>query len=325
MVWKILNYKYYFIIVMSYTLLMTLLIGCIFVQTDQIYKQLEFYYENSYQYVYEFSNSVEQNDYLKCSSVYFYSDNATTKSIHSDCFMSLVDSEYNQDTPLKTTSTLDAREIAISKNLAQKHGLEIGSVVYSNHHTKNKIEEYIVVEILPVCYGLSRVDFDINYGVILMGYDRDYQEKTDYSYIAFFDKDPYKSFQIDNAGLIDIKTKETFKNLLLQRLIIWQFIILFGVAMFTSMYSIIHWKYQKGYYSRLSLFGCQPKLIKRQVLLDMILPGTISLVLSFLLSVVLCSVRNMYLSYTTSLVSIIFGFIILIGASIIISCKGRRI
>jgi hypothetical protein len=310
---------------MSYTLLLTLAIGCIFTQSDQIYKQLEFYHENSYQYAYEFSNSVEQNDYLKCSSVYFYSDNTTTKSIHGDCFMVLADSEYNQVTPLKTTSTLDAREIAISENLAQKHGLSIGSVVYSNHHIKNKTETYTIVEILPVCYGISRVDFDINYGVILMGYDRDYQENTDYSYVAFFDDDPYKSLQLTNAGLIDIKAKETFESSLLQRLIIWQCIILLGVAAFTVLYSVIHWKYQKGYYSRLSLFGCQPKSIKRQVLLDMIVPGALGLILSSVLSVVLCSVRNMYLSYTTTLVSIAFGFIILITASIIISRKGRKI
>ena len=109
MFWKRLDYKYYFVIVVIYTLLLTLAIGCIFTQSDQIYKQLDFYYENSYQYTYEFSNSVKQNDYLKCSSVYFYSDNATTKSIHSDCFMALADSEYNQGTPLKTTSSLNAR------------------------------------------------------------------------------------------------------------------------------------------------------------------------------------------------------------------------
>lgn len=324
MFWKRLDYKYYFIIVMSYTLLLTLAIGCIFTQSDQIYKQLDFYHENSYQYTYEFSNSVKQNDYLKCSSVYFYSDNATTKSIHGDCFMVLADSEYNQGTPLKTTSSLNAREIAISENLAQKHGLSKGSVVYSNHHIKNKIEAYTVVEILPVCYGISRVDFDINYGVILMGYDLDYQENTDYSYVAFFDDDPYKSLQLTNAGLIDIKTKETFESSLFQRLIIWQCIILLGVAAFTVLYSAVHWKYQKGYYSRLSLFGCQPKSIKRQVLLDMIVPGAISLILSFVLSVVWCSVRNMYLSYTTALVSIAFGFISLITASIIISRKGRK-
>ena len=324
MFWKRLDYKYYFIIVMSYTLLLTLAIGCIFTQSDQIYKQLEFYHENSYQYAYEFSNSVEQNNYLKCSSVYFYSDNTTAKSIHGDCFMALADSEYNQGTPLKTTSSLNAREIAISGNLAQKHGLSKGSVVYSNHHIKNKIEAYTVVEILPVCYGISRVDFDINYGVILMGYDRDYQENTDYSYVAFFDDDPYKSLQLTNAGLIDIKVKETFESSLLQRLMVWQCIILLGVAAFTVLYSVVHWKCQKGYYSRLSMFGCQPKSIKRQVLLDMIVPGAISLILSFVLSVVLCSVRNMYLSYTTALISIAFGFISLITASIIISRKGRK-
>lgn len=324
MFWKRLDYKYYLIIVMSYTLLLTLAIGCIFTQSDKAYEQLKFYCENSYKYTYEFSNSVKQNDYLNCPSVYFYSDDTTSKSIHSDCLMALEESEYTQCTPLKTTKVLGEREIAISYNLAKKHSLSVGSVVYSNHHIKNKTEAYTVVEILPTCYGITSADFDLNYGVILMGYDRDYQENTDYSYVAFFDDDPYKSLQLTNAGLIDIKTKETFGSSLLQRLIVWQCIILLGVAAFTVLYSVIHWKYQRGYYSRLSLFGCQPKSIKRQVFLDMIVPGAISLILSFVLSVVLCSVRNMYLSYTTALISIAFGFISLLTASIIISRKGRK-
>ena len=65
MFWKRLDYKYYFIIVMSYTLLLTLAIGCIFTQSDQIYKQLDFYNDNSYRYTYEFSTAVGQNDYMK--------------------------------------------------------------------------------------------------------------------------------------------------------------------------------------------------------------------------------------------------------------------
>lgn len=309
---------------MSYTLLLTLAIGCIFTRSDQLYKQLEFYHKNSYQYVYEFSNSVKQNDYLKCTSVYFYSD-STTKSIHGDCFMALEDSEYNQNTPFNTTATLKNREIAISNNLAQKHGLSIGSVIYSNHNIKNKTEAYTIVEILPVCYGISRVDFDINYGIILMGFDRDYQEKTDYSYVAFFDQDPYNSIELINVGLIDINAKETFESSLLHRVIIWQSIIFLGVALFTILFAVTHWNFQKGYYSRLVLFGCKPKAIKRKIWLDTILPGALGLVLSFALSVALCSVRNMYLSYTTAFLSVAFGFIILLFASVVILYKGRKI
>ena len=151
--------------------------------------------------------------------------------------------------------------------------------------------------------------------------DKCRQEQLD---VAFFDDDPYESLQLTNVGLLDIRVKDTMKDLLIQQLMIWQGIILLGVAIFTVLYSVIHWKYQRGYYSRLSLFGCQPKSIKRQVFLDMIVPGAISLILSFVLSVVLCSVRNMYLSYTTALISIAFGFISLLTASIIISRKGRK-
>ena len=209
MFWKRLDYKYYFIIVMSYTLLLTLAIGCIFTQSDQIYKQLDFYNDNSYRYTYEFSTAVGQNDYMKCSSVYFYSDNNTSQSMHGDCLMQLINSDYNQNSPIETSAPLGNREIAISYNLAQKHGLTVGSVVYSNHNIENKTEAYTVAEILPVCYGILRVDFDINYGVIIMGYDEDYHKNTDYSYVAFFEDDPYKTLQLDGVGLIDIKDRKS--------------------------------------------------------------------------------------------------------------------
>lgn len=325
MFWKRLDYKYYFIIVLSYTLLLTLAIGCIFTQSDQIYKQLDFYNDNPYRYTYEFSTAVGQNDYMKCSSVYFYSDNNTSRSLHGDCLMQLVNSDYNQNSPLQTSVPLGKREIAISYNLAQKHGLTVGSVIYSNHNIKNKTEAYTVTEILPVCYGVLRVDFDINYGVIVMGYDEDYHKNTDYSYIAFFEDDPYKTLQLDGVGLIDINAKETFTETMMQKVIVWQSIILLGVAGITLLYAIVHWKYQKKYYARLMLLGFQTYKRKQHILLDMILPGVAGLVIALLFSTVLHTLRNMFVSYTTAIISISFGCLILLITSLIITFSGRKI
>ena len=325
MFWKRLDYKYYFIIVMSYTLLLTLAIGCIFTQSDQIYKQLDFYNDNSYRYTYEFSTAVGQNDYMKCSSVYFYSDNNTSQSMHGDCLMQLIKSDYNQNSPIETSAPLGNREIAISYNLAQKHGLTVGSVVYSNHNIENKTEAYTVAEILPVCYGILRVDFDINYGVIIMGYDEDYHKNTDYSYVAFFEDDPYKTLQLDGVGLIDINAKETFVKTMMQQVIVWQSIILLGVAGITLLYAIAHWKYQKRYYERLILLGFPTYKRKQHILLDMILPGVAGLVIALLFSTALHTLRNMFMSYTTSIISISFGCLILLITSLIITFNGRKI
>ena len=322
MFWKRLDYKYYSIVILSYALLLTITIGCVFTQSDRVYNQLEFYNDNQYQYTYEFSTPVGQNDYLKCSSVYFYSDSSTSQSIYGDCLMQLKNTDYSDESPILTTEHLDCREIAISYNLAQKNGLTVGSVVYSNHNIKNITEEYTVAEILPICYGISRVDFDIDYGVIVMGYDRDYEENTNYSCIAFFEDDPYKTLQLDAINLIDIKAKETSVETLVKNTTVWQSIILLGVAGITFLYAIIHWKYQKKYYVRLALLGFPACKRKRYILLDMILPGVIGLMIAFLFSVVLNSFRNMYISYTTAIISVVFGCFMLLIASLITSSKG---
>ena len=325
MFWKRLDYKYYFIIVLSYTLLLTLAIGCIFTQSDQIYKQLDFYNDNPYRYIYEFSTAVGQNDYMKCSSVYFYSNSNTSRSLHGDCLMQLVNSDYNQSSPLQTSVPLGKREIAISYNLAQKHGLNVGSVIYSNHNIKNKTEAYTVAEILPVCYGILRVDFDINYGVIVMGYDEDYHKNTDYSYVAFFEDDPYKTLQLNGVGLIDINAKEAFVEPMMQKVIVWQSIILLGVAGITLLYALIHWKYQKRYYARLTLWGLPMHKRNRYIFLDMILPGSMGLIVASFFSVGLHTLQNMFLSYATTIISISFGCLILLITSLIITFSGRKI
>ena len=170
-----------------------------------------------------------------------------------------------------------------------------------------------------------RVDFDINYGVIVMGYDEDYHKNTDYSYVAFFEDDPYKTLQLDGVGLIDINAKEALAETMMQKVIVWQAIILLSVAGITLLYAIVHWKYQKRYYTRLMLLGFPTYKRKQHILLDMILPGVAGLVMALLFSTVLHTLRNMFVSYTTAIISISFGCLILLITSLIITFNGRKI
>lgn len=158
-----------------------------------------------------------------------------------------------------------------------------------------------------------------------MGYDEDYHKNTDYSYVAFFEDDPYKTLQLDGVGLIDINAKETFVKTMMQQVIVWQSIILLGVAGITLLYAMAHWKYQKRYYERLILLGFPTYKRKQHILLDMILPGVAGLVIALLFSTALHTLRNMFMSYTTSIISISFGCLILLITSLIITFNGRKI
>ena len=320
MFFKRLDYKYYFVIVMSYALLLTLAIGCIFMQSDRVYKQLEFYDCNSYQYVYEFRAPIGQNDYLNCTSVYFYSDSNTTRPILGDSFMTLEGSNYDHVTPFSTSVLLGEREIAVSYNLAKKYGLDVGSTVYSNHVIKNQILSYTVAEILPVCYGISRVDFDMNYGVILLGYDEDYQKNTDYTYTAFCEEMPNTS-----SPLVTFSAKDSHKEPLVAKAIAWQGILSVLTAGLTVLYVLMHSKSQKAYYSRLYLCGCPAKRIKKQLFTEIMLPGLAGQCIALLLSIPALSIKNAYFSYKTSLISICVSFAFLICSSAVTMFKGRKI
>ena len=325
MFFKRLDFKYYFIVIMGYTLLLVFAIGCIFMQSDRVHKQLEFYDNNEYQYIYIVSNSSKVNDYLYGEPIYFYADSDMKNSLLGDCVMSLDDSEYNQETPLAVSKKLSNREVALSFNLAQRHGLKVGSKVYSKHNIKNIVEEYTVAEILPVCYGIRRVDYDINRGVILMGYDEDYKANTDYPYIAFSANDPSALIQSSGIALIDLISKDSHREALLEKVIVWQSIISTCISILTILYAALHWKYQKNYYSRLYLLGCPSRKIKKQIFADMLVPGAIGQVLSFVFCALLASINNMYFSYKTALISVGIGLIVLLCSSIITLHSGRNV
>ena len=325
MFFKRLDYKYYFIIVMSYSLLLVLAIGCIFMQSDRVYKQLEFYDKNEYQYTYKVSSSVKKNDYLYGETIYFYADSDMRVSLLGDCVMSLDDSEYNEETPFAVSEKLGARELAISFNLAQQHGLKVGSKVYSKHNVKNIVEEYTIAEMLPVCYGITRVDYDINRGVILIGYDIEYMTNTNYPCIAFSKNDPSTLIQNSGVALIELEAKSSREDALLKKVATWQSIIAVCVVGLTVLYSVMHWKNQKEYYARLHIFGCNSGKIKKQILAEVLLPGSISQAISFALCVLLSSLNNMYFSYKTALVAIGIAFIVLVCVAVITSLNRRKV
>jgi hypothetical protein len=168
------------------------------------------------------------------------------QSFLGECIMVLENSVYNQETPFLLPRTLGSREVAITQNLAAQYGVDVGSVIYSKHNVKNQVEAYVVVEILPVCYGISNVGYDINHGVILMGYDRDYKENTDYPYLGFSADDPSALLQRAGTGLISLNSKQLSQSILRENIFIWQGIILLFVTTIIILYICFHWKNQKN-------------------------------------------------------------------------------
>lgn len=324
MFWKRLNYKYYLLAISIYALLLLIAMGCIFMQTDRVYKQLDFYKTGKYQYLYETTGSTHENEYLHCSSVYFYADRKMDMSILSDCLMITENSTYDFETPIKLGNQLGSREIAITANLAKQFDLKIGSKVFSKHNIRNRIEEYKVAEILPVAYGISRVEYGINYGLIVMGCDLEYLNNTDYSYIGFSEKDPTVLIQDSGVGLISLSNKEANEYSLIKTACVWQCGICAIVILLTSLFVIIHWKNQKEYYNRLKLEGCATNIIRKLIFFDMGVPGILSLLISCVLSGTILSVYNFFFSWLTTLISVATGAVTLLIFILLILQKEKK-
>lgn len=292
-------------------------------QTDRVYNQLNFSKNGEYQYSYKTTNTTRKNDYLNCESVYFYIDEDMSSSLLGDCLMVLEKSDYDSITPIKQNKTLGKREIAITFNVAKQCGLKIGSKVFSKHIIKNKIEEYTVAEILPVAYGILKVDYDINYGIIIIGYDEDYVANTDYSYVGFSKNVPTALIENSGARLISFENKETSERELIKKVFLWQGSIIVIVVIITGLYISVHWKNQRNYYNRLKLNGCCASVIKKQIVLDTGVPGIIGLIVAFMLSMTAMSLHNFYFSWQTSLISIGSGLCAL-GASILVILQKEK-
>lgn len=324
MFWSRWNLKYYLGIIGVYTVMLTIAIGCIFIETDRVGKQLVFYKNSGYQYVYEATGATGENDYLNCSSVYFYTDREMSKSLLGDCFMLLDNSTYNSVSPINPNKKLGCREIAVAYNLARQHHLDVGSKVYSKHNIENRIEEYTVAEILPISYGVLQVDTGINYSLILIGDDKKYIENTDYTFVGFSSGDPSTLIQSSGAGLISLNQKNTVERQLMSKALLWQSTILVMVLFLTLLYVVVHWKYQRNYYSRLTMSGCPAQKLKKQIMLDIAVPGTVGLLAAFILSTVILSINNLYFSFSSPLISAVVGWLVLIVLMWVTAQKGGR-
>ena len=315
MFWKRWDCKYYMGVISIYTLLVTISIGCVFMETDRAFKQLEFYKSGGYHYVYEATRSTGENNYLNCSSVYFYTDREMSKSLFGECFMMLDKPNiYNSVTPLNLSKKLGSREIALTYNLAKQYHLDVGSKVYSKHNIENQIEEYTIAEILPISYGVLQMDCSINYGYMLIGYDEEYVQNTDYTFVGFSCEDPSALIQSSRVGLITLERKETTEKRLETKLFLWQSSIFTMVIILTVLYAIMHWKKQKKYYNRLEMEGCPVKTLRKLILKDIMMPGVIGLFSALIFSAIFLSIHNYYFSFLSSLISVFSGLCALVAS-----------
>lgn len=117
----------------------------------------------------------------------FYTQDTLSGGINAVVLMETNDSYTNKDIfSGHRISSLKTNELAVSSNIARRHNLSAGSVIYSKSLVKNSVENYSVCYILPEIYGVSDSDIYDSQGIILLGYDEEILENIQTSYIFFY-------------------------------------------------------------------------------------------------------------------------------------------
>lgn len=90
---------------------------------------------------------------------------------------------------------LGERDVAISKNIADKYHLSVGDIVYSKHVVDGIVYGYVVESIIPSVIG-TRITEDGSYstGLIIMGHDQRYVDNVTNSSLVFT-KEPISSLE----------------------------------------------------------------------------------------------------------------------------------
>jgi len=84
------------------------------------------------------------------------------------------------------TTKLNGNGVAVSKNIADRHGLNVGDTIFSKHVVDGITRAYIIEKLLPAVTS-ARVSGNGKHsdGIIVMGYDEQYAANISYSCIIF--------------------------------------------------------------------------------------------------------------------------------------------
>lgn len=174
----------------SFSLLLTMTIIAAVYSTRPLLGQLNSLIRSDYVYSATTRNPVGEDDYIQYNAgISFALTKDSATGINAEIVMQSKSSQYT-DNVCWNADLLGPRELAISKELARAYGLCVGDSLFSKHLVYSENCEYIVRQLLPelVCvrFGDRTVYKD---GVIVMGYDPQYEENISHT-IVMFSKTP---------------------------------------------------------------------------------------------------------------------------------------
>ncbi len=166
------------------TFLLVSLAVSIAVGTDM--SQLNTLLHSKYEYSATAQRSTLENTYYQYNAGISFTQSADSQTrFNAEVLMQTEEAHYS-DVIYWNTTKLNSDGIAVSKNIAERHGLNVGDMIFSKHIVDGITKDYIIEKILPTVTS-ERVSENGKHsdGIILMGYDEQYATNISYSCIIF--------------------------------------------------------------------------------------------------------------------------------------------
>ncbi len=131
-------------------------------------------------------HSAAENTYYQYNAGISFTTAADSKTrFNAEVLMQTGEGHYS-DAIYRNTTNLNRNGVAVSKNIADHYGLDVGNTIFSKHIVDGVIKDYIIENILPAVIS-TRISGNSKHsdGIIIMGYDERYTANISYSCIIF--------------------------------------------------------------------------------------------------------------------------------------------
>lgn len=245
--------------------------------------------QSDYDYSVTTQRGLGINEYcLFNAGINFTSSTDKSTSFNADVIMQTRNSTYSDDVAWNA-DVLSENGVAVSEGIARSNELHMGDVIYSKHSVDGTIHGYTVEQILPeVPHVRLTNQKSFTNGVIIMGYDKLYEENISHSLLVFT-KMPFNDLAaIDGMAPQNISYRDDEISSVVKSLFPYWVVLLLLSALASIVSCHIHSKSISHNFRRLVTLGFEKNALNRVCLKYTFLPGSAAVLLSLLLSLIFC-------------------------------------
>lgn len=174
------------VIMLSFALMLTFVGFFTLLTVGRDFSQLSSLLKSGYEYSVIANNTFPKDDYLKFDAgIGFSTKTDGQSSINAEILMQSSSSQYTELVDWNA-KRLSKYGIAITKGISRQYRINVGDKLYSKHIVDGTIREYVIEQIIPEVLCIrTHNGRSITEGIIIMGYDSDYDNNLMHSNIIY--------------------------------------------------------------------------------------------------------------------------------------------